>query len=158
MVAVNYLQVMIDSLDKKIDILERIQKLNEEQSDILKAADFTEEKFMDNAEKKSGCIEEIDKLDEGFQSLYNRVKQELEQNKSSYKDQIETLKVKIKVVTELGVGIEAQEKRNRSLAEKKFNSIRQEIENAKRSATMAKTYYQSMNKLSFEPQFMDTKN
>ena len=158
MEAQNYLQVMEDSLTKKAEILERIVALNEEQSGILQSEEFTEEAFYENADKKSECIDEIYKLDEGFDALYNRVKETLEKNKTVYKEQIIVLQSKIRRVTELSVSIEAQEKRNKTLAEKKFSSIRQEIGVAKRSASMAKTYYQNMNKLSYEPQFMDKKN
>lgn len=149
---------MEDSLNKKIDILERIVAFNVEQENILSSDDFTEEAFRENAEKKSGCIDEIYSLDEGFQSLYNRIQQELGQNKEVYSDKIKILQAKIKCITELSVKIEAQEKRNKSLAEKKFNAMRQDISSAKRSATMAKAYYQNMNKISYEPQFMDKKN
>lgn len=154
----NYLSVLEDSLNKKKAILERIVAYNEVQKEILSASDFTEEKFEANAEDKESCINEIDVLDEGFQRIYNRVKEELENNREAYVDQIKSLQSLIREVTELGVKIETQEKRNKELAVKRFAELRQELSSAKRSASMAKAYYQNMNKISSEPQFMDSKN
>ena len=121
----NYLQIMIDSLKKKKDILDK--------------------------------IDELEKLDEGFQSVFDRIKEELSDNKQMYSDEIETMKTLIKAVTELGAKIEVQEARNKVKVEAMFRRERQEHKEAKRSASMAKSYYQNMSRVSDEPQFMDTK-
>ena len=67
------------------------------------------------------------------------------------------MKTLIRTVTELGAKIEVQEARNKAKVEDMFRRERQEHKEAKRSASMAKSYYQTMNRLSSEPQFMDTK-
>ena len=136
----NYLQMMIDSLNKKKGILIRIIELNEEQNQIL------------SEETLNG-----DLLDEGFQSLYDRIKEELAGNKTKYSSEIAAMKQLIKEVTELGAKIEVQEAHNKVKVEAMFRRERQEHREAKRSASMAKSYYQNMSKLSNEPQFMDTK-
>ena len=135
----NYLQMMIDSLKKKKGILIRIIELNEEQNQILSEETLNGDAFDDNMKAKGSCIDELDLLDEGFQSLYDRMKQF------------------IKEVTELGAKIEVQEAHNKVKVEAMFRRERQEHREAKRSASMAKSYYQNMSKLSNEPQFMDTK-
>ena len=157
MTANNYLQMMIDSLSKKKEILDKIISLNEEQDSILSETELDDHAFDANMKAKGGCIDELDKLDEGFQSLYNRVKEELENNKESYSDEIKAMKTLIRTVTELGAKIEVQEARNKFKVEDMFRRERQEHKEAKRSASMAKSYYQNMNRLSSEPQFMDTK-
>ena len=157
MTANNYLQMMIDSLSKKKEILDKIISLNEEQDSILSETELDDNAFDSNMKAKGGCIDELDKLDEGFQSLYNRVKEELENNKESYSDEIKAMKTLIRTVTELGAKIEVQEARNKIKVEDMFRRERQEHKEAKRSASMAKSYYQNMNRLSSEPQFMDTK-
>ena len=153
----NYLQMMIDSLNKKKEILLGIISYNEQQNEILSASEFDSEAFDANMKAKGNCIDELDKLDEGFQSLYNRVKEELENNKESYSNEIAAMKTLIRTVTELGAKIEVQEARNKVKVEDMFRRERQEHKEAKRSASMAKSYYQNMNRLSSEPQFMDTK-
>lgn len=153
----NYLQMMIDSLNKKKKILTRIVELNEEQDAILSEPVLDDEVFDSNMKAKGDCIDGLDKLDEGFQSLFNRVRDELEVNKAMYTAEIASMKKLITEVTELGTKIEVQEARNKVKVEAMFRRERQEHKEAKRSASMAKSYYQSMSRVSDEPQFMDTK-
>lgn len=153
----NYLQMMIDSLKKKKGILIRIIELNEEQNQILSEETLNGDAFDDNMKAKGSCIDELDLLDEGFQSLYDRIKEELAGNKTKYSSEIAAMKQLIKEVTELGAKIEVQEAHNKVKIEAMFRRERQEHREAKRSASMAKSYYQNMSKLSNEPQFMDTK-
>ncbi|MGN0318261.1 MAG: flagellar protein FliT [Lachnospira sp.] len=153
----NYLSLMIDSLNKKKSLLQQIVDCNEVQKSILDCDNLDRDAFESNMLDKGNCIDEINILDEGFQSLYNRVKVELETNREDYTEEIKALQQLIREVTELGTRIEVQEKRNKVKVEEMFRRERKEHQTAKRSASMAQSYYQSMNKLNFEPQFMDTK-
>lgn len=153
----NYLQIMIDSLKKKKDILIKIVSLNEVQDEILSGEELTRDAFENNMHEKGECIDELEKLDEGFQSVFDRIKEELSNNKQLYSDEIATMKKLIKEVTELGAKVEVQEARNKVKVEAMFRRERQEHKEAKRSASMAKSYYQNMSRVSDEPQFMDAK-
>ena len=153
----NYLQMMIDSLNKKKGILIRIIELNEEQNQILSEETLNGDAFDDNMKAKGSCIDELDLLDEGCQSLFNRVRDAINANKEMYANEISVMKRLITEVTELGAKIEVQEARNKVKVEAMFRRERQEHKEAKRSASMAKSYYQNMSKVSNEPQFMDTK-
>lgn len=153
----NYLQMMIDSLNKKKGILIRIIELNEEQNQILSEETLNGDAFDDNMKAKGSCIDELDLLDGGFQSLFNRVRDAINANKEMYANEISVMKRLITEVTELGAKIEVQEARNKVKVEAMFRRERQEHKEAKRSASMAKSYYQNMSKVSNEPQFMDTK-
>lgn len=153
----NYLQIMIDSLKKKKDILIKIVSLNEKQNEILTKEELNQDAFENNMHEKGECIDELEKLDEGFQSVFDRIKEELSSNKQLYFNEIETMKKLIKEVTELGAKVEVQEVRNKVKVEAMFRKQRQEHKEAKRSASMAKSYYQNMSRINDEPQFMDTK-
>lgn len=153
----NYLQIMIDSLKKKKDILIKIVSLNEKQNEILSKEELNQDAFENNMHEKGECIDELEKLDEGFQSVFDRIKEELSSNKQLYFNEIAAMKKLIKEVTELGAKIEVQEARNKVKVEAMFRRERQEHKEAKRSASMAKSYYQNMSRVSDEPQFMDTK-
>lgn len=153
----NYLQIMIDSLEKKKDILVKIISLNETQDEILSREELNQDAFENNMYEKGKCIDELGKLDEGFQSVFDRIKEELSNNKQLYSNEIESMKKLIKEVTELGARIEVQEARNKVKVEAMFRKQRQEHKEAKRSASMAKSYYQNMSRINDEPQFMDTK-
>lgn len=153
----NYLQMMIDSLRMKQKILEKLVLLNEEQTKLVTAEDFDENAFQQNMEDKGDLIENMIKLDEGFNMVFTRIKEQLDGKRELYREEITTMQKLIKTVTELGVQVEAQEARNKILVQNKFTNMRKDIQNAKRSTQMANTYYKNMNKLNYEPHFMDQK-
>lgn len=152
-----YVQALIDSLKKKQQILENLIVLNEEQSQIITQEEFSGEKFQDNIDKKDKLIENLVRLDEGFDSVFARVRQELDGKKHLYEEQIKIMQGLIRMVTELSVKVERQEAANKSQIQSRFASMKKEVREAKRSSTMANKYYKSMNKLNYEPHFMDQK-
>ncbi|MDO5402262.1 MAG: flagellar protein FliT [Eubacteriales bacterium] len=153
----NYLQMMIDSLRMKITILKEISAFNEEQHKLVLEPDMDEDAFQKNLDGKGELIDKLNVMDEGFNSLFNRVREAVGNNKSMYSGEINELKKLIRQVTELGVSIEAQEARNKAAVQNKFSSMRKQLQQAKRSTKMANTYYQNMNKISQDPQFLDQK-
>lgn len=153
----NYLQIMIDSLIKKKDILQKIVEYNTEQESILKEAEFNGDAFQKNMELKSECIDELNRLDEGFQMVYDRVKEDVQMYKQNYKSDIERLQQLIREVTSLSAAIQTQESRNKLQVERRFRQLREETKTAKRSMSMANQYYKNMAQISSEPQFMDKK-
>lgn len=153
----NYIQMMTDSLEMKKETLTRIASLSEEQSSILDAQEFDGDAFQRNIDDKAELIERLVKLDEGFNGLFSRVKAVLDGHKQEYSKEIARIKELIKAVTELSVKVQAQEARNKTLAQSTFSRMKKEVENAKRSTKAVNTYYQNMNKLSYEPQLMDKK-
>lgn len=148
---------MTDSLIKKKDILTKLVALNDEQENIINKPEFDEAAFNKNVDDKAELIEQLIKLDEGFNSVFERVKEQLNENKNAYSAQIKTMQGLIREVTELSANVEAKEGRNKVLVESRFAAMRREISNARRSTQMANTYYKNMNKLNYEPQFMDKK-
>ena len=65
----NYLQIMIDSLEKKKKVLQDIVDYNIQQENILQEKEFDGDIFQKNMEEKSACIDILNSLDEGFQSV-----------------------------------------------------------------------------------------
>ena len=154
----NYLDIMIDSLAKKEELLKQIVDYNEIQQTIVTASEFKEEAFEKNIADKGAVVEKILRLDEGFNSVFNRIKEELQTNKKKYANDIERLKTLVASVTELGVRIQAQELRNKQLVEKRFAQMRKELSQAKRTTSTANAYYKSVNNLNqYESHFLDQK-
>ena len=112
----NYLQVLEESLYKKLDVLGRIESLCARQEQILSSESVSEEAFDDSIEEKGVLIDELTKLDEGFETLYGHIKEQLMAGREKYKPQINALQKKIAEVTEKSVAIRAQEARNQKLA------------------------------------------
>lgn len=153
----NYLQVLAESLDKKIVILKEIQDLTDEQKQILDESEFNEDSFNDNVVRKGALIDELEKLDTGFQILYNNIKNQLENNREQYRTQILNLQDKIKTITDYSSSIQVAEQRNNNLVRNRFGSLHKEIHKSKVNRQVASNYYKSMNNISSQAYFMDSK-
>ena len=153
-----YLQIMIESLEKKIVVLEQIMELNVKQAEISSHQPMDMEAYDKTMDEKGKLIDEINKLDDGFTSTYELVKDVVQQEPGKYRDKVLKMQELIRVAVEKGVTIEAQEKRNRSALETVFRMKRTEIRQMKRSNTAALKYYKSMSKINeVDPQLMDKK-
>ena len=70
------LDMLEESLVKKLDIMKKIQDENSRQKDILSSVNgFDEPAFDKTLEIKGEYIEQLISLDEGFQSLFDRMKE-----------------------------------------------------------------------------------
>lgn len=154
----NQLTILSESLDKKLQVLKEIQEYNrkQEQSFLSKTARL--EDFDAAIEEKGKLIEQLSKLDEGFETVYGRLAEELKGNREKYRVQIAVLQDKIRQVTELGVSIQAQERRNKALVEQYFTRERENIRQERKHSKAAYDYYKSMNGRSVtSSQFMDSR-
>ena len=153
-----YLQIMIESLEKKIVVLDQIMELNGKQAEISAHQPMDMEAYDKTMDEKGVLIDEINKLDDGFTSTYKLVKDIVQQEPEKYRDKVLQMQELIRVAVEKGVTIEAQEKRNRSALETVFRMKRTEMKQVKRSNTAALQYYKSMSKINeVDPQLMDKK-
>lgn len=153
-----YMEILAQSLKKKLEALEQIQALNEEQRLLLLDENLPPADFEKNVQRKADLIKELELLDGGFDEVYRRVREELMHNQPSYRQQITLLQGLIRDVTAAGSQIQAQEKRNYDLAVRKFTSVKKQIREVKVSHKAVQQYYQNMMKLNFvDPQFMDNK-
>ncbi len=154
----NYLAVLQESLEKKNAILDEIQAANRAQSELFKAEKLDLQKFDSYVEQKDAYIKELEALDEGFETLYHNVKQELQQNKSQYAEQIKRMQRLIGEITEKSVSIQAQESRTRDMVTAYFKNERQALGQGRRSSKAAMGYYQNLNKANQEAsRIMDLK-
>ncbi len=154
----NYLQVLEESLYKKLDVLQQIEKKNMWQEQILKTEPVIEADFEQSIEEKGLLVDELNKLDEGFENLYTHIKEQLLIGREEYKQQIAVLQKLITEVTEKGITIQVQEERNRVLAEKYFASEKLKLQKGRRSSKVALDYYRNMKQSQVvAPQFMDKK-
>lgn len=155
----NYIDIMLQSLEKKEAILDNIIELNREQRNALENPELTPDEFDEIVEAKSELIEQLDLLDSGFEKLFERTKEELEGHKEEHADEIRTMQEHIRSITDKSVEIQAQESRNKDLMTKKFTTIKEQARSLRTSGKVANQYKQNMDKLNIiEPQFMDNKN
>jgi len=153
-----YVKMLRESLEKKIAILNNIESANEDQARILSDQMSTPDEFQENLEIKGRLIAEIDRIDSGFQELFNRVKEVFSTDKESYRDDIHAMQEMIRQITDLSTHIKLQEQDNKMLAEKKFADIRSAARDIKKNERAVTSYYQNMMQLNnVNPQFMDRK-
>ena len=154
----NYLLIMIQSLKKKIQVLDSIIDANERQKIGLENPNLDPDDFDKTVEEKSKYIEHLELLDQGFDKLFERVKEALNNNKEAYKNEIREMQTLITTITEKSNKIQVQEARNKELMTKKFSKIRNQAKTVRASQQAVNQYYKNMKKLNYiEPQFMDNK-
>ena len=151
-----YLNVLKDSLIKKERILLNLLDKSEEQADVVKQNEVDWDYFTKLVDEKGELVEELLKLDEGFDFLYQRIKENLENNKENYKDMIKEIQELIKSVTQKSADLQVLEIRNKRLIEGTFANTRNEIKKSKLSQSAAIQYYNKMNRINtIDPQLMD---
>ena len=104
----SYLSILEDSLNKKIEILDTIAEINNEQNAILDKSKFDEEAFNAIYVKKAEQIDLLNKTDEGFQTIYDKVKAELDTDRNQYADIIKSLQQKITEIMEKSSAIRTE--------------------------------------------------
>lgn len=154
----DYITILAESLKKKNTVLDEIQKANEEQKQILADENLTPDAFEKTLDKKSELIEQLNQLDEGFEQIYEKVREELKDHMEQYAEQIRQMRAEIQKITDKTVAIQTEELRNKQLIENKFSSIKKQIREVKSSQKAVNTYYRNMmNRGVMEAQFLDRK-
>lgn len=151
-------QVLVESLEKKSRILDEIIKENETQELLLKREELDMEALDLSSERMGHLADKLELLDEGFEAVYDRIREELIANKSAYRVEIKRMQQLIAEITEKVVGINAARMRNKQQAESQFRKSRQQIGKASSTARVSQNYYNHMNSLNYvAPQFYDNK-
>lgn len=154
----NYLSVLEESLKKKINILDELTLYTKAQQEILKAEEMNFEEFDVLVEKKDVLVQKLMELDNGFETTYERIAQELVSQKERYAVQIGRLQELIECLTDKNVKLQAMEQRNKERLVQYFGNTRQKICRGRQNSQMAMNYYKNMSNGGFAPpQFMDSK-
>ena len=154
----DYLGILIQSLNKKIVVLDKILVENAKQSEIIAAEKFDFDKFDEVYAEKENLINELKLLDSGFEKVYNRVKEILDVDRELYKNEIKAMQDLIRIIISKAADVEVSEKRNHEAMTAKNVMLKKQVKTVKLTNKAAAEYYQTMNKLKVvEPQFMDKK-
>ncbi len=103
----NYLSILEESLRKKLQILDELTSYTMAQQDLLKAEELDYEAFDQLVEKKDPLVQMIMELDQGFETVYDRIKEQLIGHKELYAVQIRTLQNLISELTDKSVKLQA---------------------------------------------------
>ena len=155
----DYVVMLRESLEKKADVLRVLTIRNKEQEAILKNPNSTPDDLEKNMNMKAELIERIVMLDDGFEQLFNRVKDIIEADRETYADEIRLMQDLIKKVTALTADVEASEYRNKEYAKTRFANIKKEAREIKKSSDVVSSYYKHMMspQTTADPAFVDKK-
>lgn len=153
-----YTQILIEALKKKETALEHIKEITARQSAILSQEELDTETFDVLIEEKKVYINTIQELDEGFTLTFTHVREELDNNKSQFRQEISQMQELIKRIMSLAMEIEAAEQRNRLAFDKSISRARTIIK-AKRvsSQSVSKYYKNAMGSTDSQSYYMDEK-
>ena len=154
-----YVHILIDTLTKKNSLLDKLIQITTMQEEYITLTPPDMDNFETSLNEKETLIEKINELDEGFEKIYEHVKEEITSNKINHKEDILELQSLIKQVTEKSAKLQALEIRNKKSLEIFFSNKKKEIKDFKQSSKTASNYYKNMmNQQSGESYFLDKKN
>ena len=154
----NELSILIETLQKKEEVLKEILSKSKEQLDIVKADEFDEEAFDERFNDKDVLIDELNRLDEGFDGVYNRIRSELKENLDDYKPQVASLQQLIRVTMDLGSEIHQTENKVKDALPNALSQKKRSLYDKRMTATGVANYYRASKMMDMQdPYFMDHK-
>lgn len=154
----DYIAVLKQSLAKKLHILEQLIEKNNVQRELLGDPELEPDELQANIDEKAALIDELSAIDEGFELVYERVREELQVNRSAYAAEIAQMQKYITEIMDKSTQVQTEERRNRELILQKFAAVRKQIREVKSGKKAVDQYYKNMMKLNYvDPQFMDNK-
>jgi len=152
------LQILQDSLIQKLDILTVVEKKSMEQAELLADPNVSMDVLDKNMDEKAELIEKIEKLDSGFEALYESIRKELIENKDSYKEQIWVIQQYVSEIMDRSVSIEAIESRNKVAVEMLLRNRKKSLQHKRTASSVARNYQKTAKNLNaVNPQFIDNK-
>ena len=153
-----YIAILIQSLRKKEQVLDSISIINQRQKTELEDPSLDPDDFDKTVEEKAKLIAELEKLDDGFDEVFQKVRDDLTNHKEEYRDEIKTMQELIRSLTAKSATVHGQEARNKVLMEQKFTAIKGQVRKVRSSQKVVNQYYQNMMKVNLvDPQFTDSK-
>ena len=151
--------IMVESLSKKIDILEKLLEYTKEQELLLEEEEFSMEEFRELLDKKGELIDVLNTMDQGFEQVYERMEEEIKGKKEEHAHEILLMQQRIKNITDLSIKLQELEYKNKEKIEVQFSKKRNEIKTFRQSKDNVNKYYRVMSKTQVvDSAFLDKKN
>ena len=140
-----YLAILEDTLEKKKDALQNILRITKEQSELAKADIYQEEAMEQTLNAKELELSRVNTLDEGFQSVFDRIRSDVKRNPEDYREEVGRLQELIRRCTELGNEIMVLEERTRNQFSALFAKSKKGYSVSRTKASVAQNYFRTMN-------------
>ena len=142
---IGYINILKDTLEKKITILQALLEATMRQSEIVNAEEFQVDEFELCMDQKEALLEQLNELDEGFDGTYRQIQSSLKEQKDEYREELLSLQSIIRRCVDLGVELQTLEERNRSKLEIVFSRQQKELRQVKTNSKSVSNYYKTMN-------------
>ena len=153
-----YINMLIESQEKKLELLDWVIELDKEQETIVTGDKPDMEALNANLTAKGALVDELNKLDEGFDSVYAKVREELINNKEAHKSEIGRLQELIRQIMDKTADIEAMEARSKINVETFLKRRKKELREGRNSIQAASVYSANMRRAyDTSPFFVDNK-
>ncbi|MBO5468244.1 MAG: hypothetical protein J6A03_00680 [Lachnospiraceae bacterium] len=141
----HYVQVLIDTIHKKEEVLHQILEITRQQEQLSKRDTYASEEMEAAMNEKEILIARLNYLDDGFESVYDRIRSELRNHMENYRQEIGILQDAIRRCTEKGNEIQILEERNRNRFSMLFSNARSQYATSRTQANVAQNYHKMMN-------------
>lgn len=153
-----YVHILAQVLSNKNSLLDKLIEITLKQEEYILAEPLDMDQFEQTLPDKEVLIEQLNQLDEGFDKIYNNVRESLSSNKNLLKHEILQLQELIKQVTEKSVTLQSLEMKNKNRMESYFSIKKKEIRDFKMSSQTVSKYYKSSTGQQMEQSyFLDKK-
>lgn len=151
-----YVNILMQSLKKKVAILEELDRTVFTMEAILKKSDAQVEEIENVETKREEALEELEKADLGFQRIYERVKEEFAEHRYLYEEEIKSMQKMIRKITDYTARIQAQEIRNKQLLDSYLQKKKKEVRSFKVQHNSANQYTRHLaNRTGGQAYFLD---
>ena len=140
-----YINILIDTLRKKEEILNKLIAKTGSQTELLESDEFEADAFDELMDEKDTLLSELKTLDDGFLDLYSRVGAELKNNTDAYTDQVKTAQDLVRRQMEISAELTSAEERNKAKLAIRLSHGRQKIKEFKVGSKTAAAYYKNMS-------------
>lgn len=155
-----YVVILRDSLVNKKRILDNIIELTEKQYELVKNGDVEADEFEELIDEKGKNIAMLSMIDDGFDGVYARVRDEIQAQPDKYKDILAEIRKLIEETIARGAKIETLEHRNKEHIEAFIENKKTEVKEFRARQSSSKYYNMNMGNQHQEGSsyFMDKKN
>lgn len=136
--------MMVDALKRKKEILAFLYEKTKEQEQLLKDEGMSQDAFQATIDAKGEKIDDLNEIDEGFDTLFKYVEEEITKNRMAYKGEIQEMQKLIGEVSELGIQIQALEHQNSGHFKVYLANQRKAIKEFHVNNKTASRYYKNM--------------
>lgn len=152
------LSVLEESLNKKLLVLEELQKSTDKQSLLLEDPNMQAEDFDACMDEQDALVRKLVELDVGFDILYESIKESLPDDKSPYAQQINRIQELVGRIMAQTNLLSKKELTNKEKLTEYFQKERKSFGAGRRSSKAALDYYKNMSGSNMTPPyFMDQK-